>query len=135
MKRFRFLIVAAIALIYFAVSAPKAHSQVAVGIGYEPQCPYGYFDYDPYHCAPYGYYGPEWFVEGVFIGAGPWFHGPMGFSGNVNNNFDPRHGYHGPLPKHGDQPDPNNHLNRIAHFKPNEVRDGQGRKVEAKHGE
>src|SRR5580658_7657608 len=32
---------------------------------------YGYFSYAPYTCAPYGYYGPDWFVGGVFIGAGP----------------------------------------------------------------
>jgi len=29
----------------------------------------------PYACAPYGYYGPEWFSGGIFIGAGPWYHG------------------------------------------------------------
>jgi hypothetical protein len=28
-----------------------------------------------------GYYGPEWFSSGVFIGAGPWFHGNPGFHG------------------------------------------------------
>ena len=62
-----------------------AHSQVSVGvnIGVAPVCPYGYFDYAPYNCAPYGYYGPDWFVGGVFIGAGPWFHGPAGFHGHV----------------------------------------------------
>src|ERR1700686_1741280 len=37
-----------------------AHSQVSVGvnIGAAPVCPYGYFDYEPYDCAPYGYNGP-----------------------------------------------------------------------------
>ena len=52
---------------------------VAVGPGYvgtPPVCPYGYYGYYPYACAPYGYYGPSWFVGGVFIGAGPWYHGP-----------------------------------------------------------
>ena len=29
----------------------------------------------PYACAPYGYYGPSWFVDGVFIGVGPWWAG------------------------------------------------------------
>src|SRR6202043_4128807 len=43
--------------------------------GAAPVCEYGYYDYAPYACAPYGYYGPDWFVGGVFIGAGPWFHG------------------------------------------------------------
>ena len=42
-------------------SAPAAQPQVAVGvdIGAAPVCPYGYFDYAPYDCAPYGYYGPD----------------------------------------------------------------------------
>ena len=56
-----------------------APAQVTVGIGVAPICPYGYFDYAPYDCAPYGYYGPDWFVGAVFLGAGPWFHGPKGF--------------------------------------------------------
>ena len=59
-------------------------------------CPYGYFDYAPYDCAPYGYYGPDWFNGGIFIGAGPWFHGPHGFYGHVDNRYDPHHGYGGP---------------------------------------
>ena len=64
---------------------PLAYSQaqvgfrvgVAVGPGYvagPPVCAYGYYDYYPYTCAPYGYYGPNYFVDGVFIGAGPWYH-------------------------------------------------------------
>ena len=86
-------------------SAPVAPAQVAVGvnIGPAPVCPYGYFDYAPYDCAPYGYYGPDWFVGGVLLGAGPWFHGPHGFYGHVDNRFDPHHGYAGPLPEHGAQ--------------------------------
>ena len=61
----------------------SARPQVAVGvnIGPAPICPYGYFDYAPYDCAPYGYYGPDWFLGGVFIGAGPWFHGFYGHPG------------------------------------------------------
>ena len=67
-------------------------------IGVAPVCPYGYFDYAPYDCAPYGYYGPDWFVGGIFIGACSWFHGPHGFYGHVDNRYDPHHGYRGPLP-------------------------------------
>ncbi len=51
---------------------------VAVGPGYvdaPPVCAYGYYPDYPYGCAPYGYYGPEWFSGGIFIGAGPWYHG------------------------------------------------------------
>ena len=50
---------------------------VAVGPAYvagPPVCAYGYYNYYPYACAPYGYYAPSYFVDGVFIGAGPWYH-------------------------------------------------------------
>ena len=126
MKKFRILILAAVAALCFAAMTPKVNAQVSVDIGVAPECPYGYFDYPPYACAPYGYYGPEWFVGGVFIGAGPWFHGPAGFHGNVNNHFDPHHGYKGPMPNKGDKPNPNNHLDKVSHFKANESRDGKG---------
>ena len=49
----------------------SAPAQVSVNIGVAPVCPYGYFPYAPYDCAPYGYYGPDWFTGGIFIGAGP----------------------------------------------------------------
>ena len=100
-----------------------AHSQVSVSIGVAPVCPYGYFDYAPYNCAPYGYYGPDWFVDGVFIGVGPWFHGPAGFHGHVDNRFDPHHGYKGPLPARGAE--------AFNHFQANEARDGRGHVVAA----
>ena len=102
-----------------------ARSQVAVGvnIGVAPVCPYGYFDYSPYDCAPYGYYGPDWFVDGVFIGVGPWFHGPAGFHGHVDNRFDPHHGFRGPLPSRGAE--------AFNHFQANEARDGRGHVVKA----
>src|SRR5208283_1702303 len=116
------------AILFVALSSVRpAHSQVSVGvsIGPAPICPYGYFDYAPYDCAPYGYYGPDWFVGGVFIGAGPWFHGPHGFYGHVDNRFDPHHGYNGPLPERGEQ--------RFNHFHANEARDGQGHVGPAGH--
>jgi hypothetical protein len=99
-------------------SATLAPAQVSVNIGVAPVCPYGYFDYAPYNCSPYGYYGPDWFVGGLFIGAGPWFHGPHGFYGHVDNRYDPRHGYHGPMPSRGAE--------QFNHFQANEARDGQG---------
>lgn len=55
-------------------SAQRVFVGVGVGPGYygpPPVCTYGYYDYYPYACAPYGYYGPQWFVNGVFIGVGP----------------------------------------------------------------
>lgn len=56
-----------------AVGVGPAHFGVAIGA--PPVCRWGYYSYYPYACAPYGYYGPEWFDGGVFIGAGPWTHG------------------------------------------------------------
>ena len=95
-------------------------------IGVAPDCPYGYYDYAPYACVPYGYYGPEWFTGGVFIGSGPWFHGPVNFHGHVNNRFDTAHGYKGPAPNKGDKPEPGKRLDKVDNFKGNEVRDGRG---------
>ena len=106
-------------------SAPVAPAQVSVDIGVAPVCPYGYFDYAPYQCAPYGYYGPDWFTGGVFIGAGPWFHGHRGFYGHVDNRYDPHNGYHGPLPDRGAQ--------QFNHFHGNEARDGHGNIGNAGH--
>ena len=100
-------------------------SQVSVGVGLAPDCPYGYFDYAPYNCAPYGYYGPDWFVGGAFIGAGPWFRGPPGFYGHVDNRFDPHNGYLGPIPNRGERP--------FGNFHANEARDGRGHTGTAGH--
>jgi hypothetical protein len=128
MRRIRFaaLAVLVLGLAIFA-PAPASDAQVSIGvnIGPPPVCPYGYFDYAPYDCAPYGYYGPDWFVSGVFIGAGPWFHGPHGFWGHVDNRWDPHYGYHGPLPARGDQ--------RFYNFHANEARDGHGHVGQAGH--
>lgn len=108
------------------VSTPTTQAQISVEIGAAPVCPYGYYDVPPYECAPYGYYGPEWFAGGVFIGAGPWFHGPAHFHGHVNNRFDFHRGYRGPMPARGERPDPARRVDKVAHFKGNEVRDGRG---------
>jgi hypothetical protein len=117
--RLNFSIAAAIATAGLIATAPKVEgAEVSIGIGVEPVCPYGYYDYAPYACAPYGYYGPEWFVGGAFIGAGRWFHGPADFRGHVDNRFDVRHGYRGPLPNRGDH--------AFDHFRGNEIRDGHG---------
>ncbi len=80
MRYLRYLVV----LLALAVPASFAHAQIGVGIGvgidpgygYDyygaaPVCSWGYYSYYPYACAPYGYYGPSWFLGGVFIGAAP----------------------------------------------------------------
>src|ERR1700721_310652 len=97
MRYMKYLALVAVLMLPLAYS--QAQVAVGVGVGYgPPACDYGYYGYYPYACAPYGYYGPDWFAGGLFIGAGPWFHGPHGFFGHVDNRFDPQRGYHGPLP-------------------------------------
>ena len=111
------------------VSTASSPAQVSIGIGVggpAPVCPYGYYDYAPYNCSPYGYYGPDWFSNGIFIGAGPWFHGSRGFYGHVDNRYDPNHGYRGPFPDRGAQP--------FQHFQGNEGRDGFGHTGNPGHG-
>src|ERR1700761_8158468 len=95
-------LVALVVLLFAA--APAAHAQVSIGIGVggpAPVCPYGYYDYAPYNCSPYGYYGPEWFNNGIFFGARPWYRGPAGWHGYVNRRYDPRFGYRGAFPGRG----------------------------------
>src|SRR6202795_1204272 len=82
MRSMRLVLVALLLTVPFAM---KANAQVSVGIGVGPAvfaapmaygapvCEWGYYGYYPYECAPYGYYGPQWFAGGLFIGAGPWF--------------------------------------------------------------
>src|SRR5579863_2473220 len=88
---------------FLLTASPSASAQVGVEIGPAPVCPYGYYEVPPYNCAPDGYYGPEWFNDGIFIGAGPWFHGAADFRGHVNNKFHPDHGYKGPVPERGEK--------------------------------
>jgi len=128
MRRFAVVWLAAVLGAGIMAIAPRAGAQVGVEVGVAPDCPYGYYDVPPYACAPAGYYGPEWFVGGVFIGAGPWFHGPAEFRGHVNNHFHPDHGYKGPMPKAGDKPEDARRVD-AAHFKGNEMRDGRGHVV------
>src|ERR1700683_1504822 len=129
MRGFAFLVLAAAAGIGLTASNTKAEApQVGVEVGVAPDCPYGYYDVAPYDCAPAGYYGPEWFTDGVFIGAGPWFHGPNEFHGNVNNHFHPAHGYKGAVPQRGEKPEEGKRVNASS-FKGNEMRDGRGHVV------
>jgi hypothetical protein len=123
-KSLAFTAVAAFAVVALS-GATVAPAQISVGIGVAPECPYGYYDYAPYNCSPYGYYGPDWFVGGAFIGAGPWFHGSHGFYGHVDNRYDPHHGYAGPMPNRGE--------GAFNHFHGNEARDGRGHVGNAGH--
>ena len=125
MRGFKVLVLATAVAGCLAAAPPKAGAGVSIDIGIAPVCPYGYYDAAPYSCAPSGYYGPEWFSGDVFIGAGPWFHGPSNFRGNVNNSFHPEHGYKGPMPNRGEKAEPSKRVDQ-SHFKGNEERDGRG---------
>src|SRR5947209_20585696 len=90
MRYLKFLVLLGVFLGIGLFSASNAQAQrVTFGIGIggpayygaAPVCTYGYYDYYPYDCAPYGYYGPDWFVGGVFIGAGPWYGYGHGYYG------------------------------------------------------
>jgi hypothetical protein len=129
MRGLRFLLLTAVA--GSCLVATAAEAQIAVSVGVAPECPYGYYDAAPYSCAPSGYYGPGWFTGGVFVGAGPWFHGPSEFHGSVNNAFHPDHGYKGPMPNRGDKAEPAKRVDS-ARFAGNEERDGRGKTVETK---
>src|SRR5580698_1377440 len=106
MNGLKVLALAAVAGLVFTATPPKAQAQVAVEVGVAPDCPYGYYDYAPYSCVPDGYYGPEW------------------FNGDVDNSFDPHHGYNGPAPKVGEKAAAQRRDPGL--FKGNESRDGRG---------
>ena len=72
----------ALLVVFVALAAAPSQAQVSIRVnigpdyGYyhvPPVCPYGYYPDYPFGCAPYGYWAPEYFVDGVFIGAGPWY--------------------------------------------------------------
>jgi hypothetical protein len=128
MRGFAVVLFAAVVAFGVMSHAPAAKAQVGVEVGVAPECPYGYYDVPPYTCAPAGYYGPEWFSGGVFIGAGPWFHGPANFHGYVDNHFHPDHGFKGHMPDRGEKVDESRRVD-AAHFKGNEMRDGHGHVV------
>jgi hypothetical protein len=46
--------------------------RVDVVVVEQPVCLYGYYDFEPYACAPYGFYGDGYFYDGIFLGVGPW---------------------------------------------------------------
>lgn len=72
MRGFKTLLGAAVLLAGLAM-APAARAQIVIGFGTPPPvCAYGYYEYPPYACAPYGFYGRGYFYNGIFLGVGPW---------------------------------------------------------------
>ena len=123
MRRTKILGLAAVLGILLMIPAASTQAQVRVGvavgpvavgvgpayIGPPPVCAYGYYPYAPYACAPYGYYGPEWFDNGIFLGVGPWYgwgwhhgwdRGGWGRGYYGGRGFDGR-GFHGGGDFHG----------------------------------
>ncbi len=131
MNKSTFLVLVAVAAIFVTAGATRTEAQLSINIGVAPSCPYGYYDYTPYRCAPYGYYGPEWFHGRTFIGVGPWFHGSNEFRGHVNNSFDPQHGYNGHVPEYGERATGRGRVPK--NFQGNEQRDGRGHGDGDKH--
>ena len=129
MSKITLFALAAVVGIALAATPPAAQAEISISIGAAPACPYGYYDYAPYRCSPRGYYGPQYFNSGVFVGVGPWFHGPAEFHGTVDNRFDPQHGYTGARPSAGDKAEDRT---KAAKFKGNEERDGRGHVSEPK---
>jgi hypothetical protein len=80
MKYLRYLALLGLLALPLAYSQAEVRFRVGIGFGPgyvsgPPACAYGYYSDYPYTCAPYGFYGPSYFVNGIFIGAGPWYHG------------------------------------------------------------
>jgi hypothetical protein len=97
----RGLVMAGAFLLATLALAPTASAQIVIGIN-PPVCSYGYYDYQPYACAPMGFYGPGYFFNGIFLGVGPWgnwgySHGWGGhrFSGGGGGSYAGGHGYGG----------------------------------------
>jgi hypothetical protein len=96
MKYLRY--VALLALLTLPLAYSQAEVRVGVGVGFggyvagPPACAYGYYPDYPYGCAPYGYYGPSWFANGIFIGAGPWYGWNRPYYGRYyGRDFDDRY--------------------------------------------
>ena len=118
MRRIHLVLLAMLLALPFAATA-TASAQIGVGIGvgpavvaapYDygpPDCEWGYYSYYPYACAPYGYYGADWFDDGLFIGVGPWWgwgwgwgwggwgRGGYGYGGRGGYGYGGRGGYAG----------------------------------------
>jgi len=69
-------------LAILVLPAAYSHAQVSIGVQIGPSygiynappvCEWGFYPDYPFGCAPYGYWGPEYFADGVFIGVGPWY--------------------------------------------------------------
>ena len=106
MRGFKWLVCASALLTCLALAPTTASAQVRVGVaiggpqvgvaigGPPPVCSWGYYDYYPYACAPYGYYGPGYFYNGIFLGVGPWAYWGYGHGWGGHRFYGARGGYY-----------------------------------------
>src|SRR5579863_4518819 len=104
MKKLWLVVLAMLVVLPFAAVPASAQVDIGVGIGPAvvapdyayagpPDCEWGYYNYYPYACAPYGYYGADWFYDGLFVGVGPWYH--WGYYGHPGYYLRGGFGYRG----------------------------------------
>jgi len=100
MRLLRYL--ALLSILILPATFARAEVRIGTGIGVPaygyyppPACAYGYYGAYPYACAPYGYYGPAWFANGVFIGAGPWYHRAWAYRPYYRPAYRGYYGYRG----------------------------------------
>jgi hypothetical protein len=76
----------------FLAAAPKARPQASfsANTGSSMECPYGYHQESGNNCAPDGSFGPEWFVNGVLVGARPWVQTPQTYISYVDGQHRKR---------------------------------------------
>ncbi len=66
------MVIAGLAILFGSpLVVPAASAQIVISVN-PPVCIYGYYEYEPYGCAPMGFYGPGYFYNGIFLGVGPW---------------------------------------------------------------
>ena len=91
------VVLCAAAFLLPAALVQQAEAQVTIQIGTPPpSCPWGYYNYAPYRCAPRGYWGSNYFYNGIFLGVGPW--GGWGYNHGWGNHRFGGTVYHGARP-------------------------------------
>jgi hypothetical protein len=57
MHRMKLFTLVATAVFAAIAAVPTTQAQITISVGAVPICPYGYYDYAPYNCSPYGHVG------------------------------------------------------------------------------
>ena len=115
-------------------TVPKAPAQIAVEIGVAPECPYGYYDAAPYELCPLRLLRSGMVHRWRF----PRCRSMVSWSATTSEDtstivFIPNTVIADRTPQRGEKAEPSNRLDKVAHFKGNEVRDGRGHAGGGKH--